>query len=90
MDLAREAALVRQWWMPASGAEPSAGLAAEFDALVADATASVAPVREVLVLRGVEGMAEAEVAAVLGISGKAVETRLYRARRKLADMLGHE
>ena len=46
--------------------------------------------REVLVLRGVEGMAEAEVAAVLGISGKAVETRLYRARRKLADILGRE
>ncbi|WDF71504.1 RNA polymerase sigma factor [Novosphingobium sp. KACC 22771] len=43
--------------------------------------------REVLVLRGVEGMSEAEVAAVLGITAKAVETRLYRARRALAEML---
>ena len=49
--LAREAALVRQWWMRAAGAEPSADLAVEFDALVADATATVASVREVLVLR---------------------------------------
>lgn len=37
--LGREAALVRQWWMPAAGADPSKELAAEFDALVAAATA---------------------------------------------------
>jgi RNA polymerase sigma-70 factor (ECF subfamily) len=43
--------------------------------------------RDVLVLRGVEGMAEADVAALLGITGKAVETRLYRARRALSEML---
>lgn len=49
--LAREAALVRQWWMPAAGTAPAADLAAEFDALVAKATAAVAPAREVLVLR---------------------------------------
>jgi aminoglycoside/choline kinase family phosphotransferase len=49
--LAREAALVRQWWMPAAGAEPSADLAAEFDALVAESTVAVAPCRDVLVLR---------------------------------------
>lgn len=44
--------------------------------------------REVLVLRAVEGMAEADVAELLGLSSKAVETRLYRARRALAEMLG--
>lgn len=49
--LAREAALIREWWMPAAGPDPSPDLAAEFDALVAGATATVAPVREVLVLR---------------------------------------
>ncbi|MHA1569394.1 MAG: aminoglycoside phosphotransferase family protein, partial [Alphaproteobacteria bacterium] len=50
--LAREAALACQWWLPAaSGATPSPGLAAEFDGLVAGATAAVEPVREVLVLR---------------------------------------
>ncbi len=50
--LAREAALVREWWLPAaSGEAPSSDLAAEFDGLVAQATATVEPVRDVLVLR---------------------------------------
>jgi aminoglycoside/choline kinase family phosphotransferase len=50
--LAREAALVREWWLPAAGGEtPSPDLAAEFDGLVAEATALVEPVRDVLVLR---------------------------------------
>jgi len=50
--LAREAALVREWWLPAaSGGVPSPELDAEFDGLVAGATAALEPVREVLVLR---------------------------------------
>ncbi len=54
--LAREAALVREWWLPAAtGAAPSPELAAEFDGLVAQATATVEPVREVLVLRDYHG-----------------------------------
>jgi RNA polymerase sigma-70 factor (ECF subfamily) len=44
--------------------------------------------RSVLLLRTVEGMSQAEVAALLGVSGKSVETRLYRARLKLSEMLG--
>ena len=43
--------------------------------------------REVLVLRTVEEMSEAETAQALGIGGKAVETRLYRARKQLAEIL---
>lgn len=43
--------------------------------------------RSVLLLRTIEGMAQAEVAGLLGISEKAVETRLYRARMKLTEML---
>ena len=43
--------------------------------------------REVLVLRSIEGLSQAETAEVLGISGKAVETRLARARRTLAAAL---
>jgi RNA polymerase sigma factor CnrH len=43
--------------------------------------------KEVLVLRTLEGMSQAEVAALLGVSGKAVETRLARAREKLAAMM---
>lgn len=43
--------------------------------------------RSVLLLRTIEGMTQTETAALLGISEKAVETRLYRARMKLAEML---
>ncbi len=43
--------------------------------------------KDVLVLRTVEGMSQAEAAAVLGVSEKAVETRLYRARDKLQGVL---
>lgn len=44
--------------------------------------------REVLLLRTVEGLSQAEAAAVLAVSGKAVETRLHRARTRLAEFLG--
>ena len=44
-------------------------------------------IREPLVLRTIEGMTQAESAQVLGISEKAVETRLYRARAKLTELL---
>jgi RNA polymerase sigma-70 factor (ECF subfamily) len=41
--------------------------------------------RETLVLRTIEGLTQAETAETLGVSEKAVETRLYRARQKLAE-----
>ena len=44
-------------------------------------------IREPLVLRTIEGLSQAETAQVLGISEKAVETRLYRARNKLTEVL---
>jgi RNA polymerase sigma-70 factor (ECF subfamily) len=44
--------------------------------------------KEPLVLRTIEGLSQAETAGVLGISEKAVETRLYRARAKLLEKLG--
>ena len=43
-----------------------------------------ASLKEPLILRTIEGLSQAETAEVLGISEKAVETRLYRARSKLA------
>lgn len=46
-----------------------------------------ARLKEVLVLRTIEGLSQAETASLLGISEKAVETRLYRARTKLADVM---
>lgn len=43
--------------------------------------------REVLTLRTIEGLSQAEVADILGISRKAVETRLYRARARLQALV---
>lgn len=43
--------------------------------------------KETLLLRTVEGLSQGATAAALGISGKAVETRLRRAREKLAEIL---
>ncbi|RYD43873.1 MAG: RNA polymerase sigma factor [Sphingomonadales bacterium] len=43
--------------------------------------------REVLILRGVEDLSQAETAKLLKVSEKTVETRLYRARAKLRAML---
>jgi RNA polymerase sigma factor CnrH len=47
-----------------------------------------AALREPLVLHAVEGMSQAETASVLRITGKAVETRLRRARIRLEEALG--
>ncbi|PZQ20964.1 MAG: RNA polymerase subunit sigma-24 [Sphingopyxis macrogoltabida] len=47
-----------------------------------------ARLREVIVLRAVEELSQAETAALLDVSEKTVETRLYRARARLRTMLG--
>lgn len=44
--------------------------------------------REVLILRAIDEMSQAEAATVLGVSEKTVETRLYRARLRMRDQLG--
>lgn len=46
--------------------------------------------RETLILRTIEGLGQAETADVLGISEKAVETRLYRARSRLSALLASD
>jgi RNA polymerase sigma-70 factor (ECF subfamily) len=46
-----------------------------------------APLREVVLLRDVEGLAAKEVAEVLGISVDAVKSRLHRARSALRERL---
>lgn len=43
--------------------------------------------REVIILRAVEELSQAETASILEISEKAVETRLYRARAQLRTKL---
>ncbi|QGP81066.1 RNA polymerase sigma factor [Sphingobium sp. CAP-1] len=46
-----------------------------------------ANLKDVLLLRTIEQMSQAEAAQVLGVTEKAVETRLYRARAKLTEIL---
>ncbi len=48
-----------------------------------------ASLREPLVLRTVQDLSQAETATILGITEKAVETRVRRARAKLGERLRH-
>ncbi len=49
-----------------------------------------AKLREVLILRTIEEMTQADAAEALGVTEKTVETRLYRARQRLAELLGEK
>lgn len=59
------------------------------DLLRVEAAIALLPhtLREVLILRAVEEFSQAETAAILGISPKAVEVKLYRARQRLKNLL---
>ena len=45
------------------------------------------PLKEPLILTALEGMSHKEAAELLGISAKAVELRVYRAKRRLSEWL---
>lgn len=65
-------------------------VALQRDALAAVSRAVAAlpsNLKDVLLLRTLEGLSQTETAQALGISEKAVETRLYRARAKLGAAL---
>lgn len=79
-------------WIADDGPSPEMQ-AASRDELAATARAIAdlpSALKEVLILRTVEGMNQKETAEALGISAKAVETRLYRARAKLAEAVRGE
>jgi RNA polymerase sigma-70 factor (ECF subfamily) len=60
----------------------------ELSRLIEDATAGLPEMyREVFILADVEGLSNAEVADLLGISLSAVKSRLFRARHLLRDTL---
>ncbi|MBI1402790.1 MAG: sigma-70 family RNA polymerase sigma factor [Porphyrobacter sp.] len=60
-------------------------------AMTARAIADLPPsLKEVLILRTIEGLSQQETAQALGVSIKAVETRLYRARAKLNEAVRGE
>lgn len=67
--------------------DDAAGDRQELDRVTRAISGLPTALKESLVLRTIEGLSQAETADALGISEKAVETRLYRARRTLADRL---
>jgi RNA polymerase sigma factor (sigma-70 family) len=71
------------------GLAPDARMLAEEEtrALGRALAALPANLKEPLLLCAIEGMSQAEAGAVLGLSAKAVEMRLYRARARLAELL---
>jgi RNA polymerase sigma-70 factor (ECF subfamily) len=74
-------------WIPDDAPLPDE-VAEQRDALAATARAIAAlpaSLKDVLLLRTLEGLSQAETARALGISEKAVETRLHRARQKLGE-----
>ena len=99
-DWSRRAA-VRRLFLSASAADealeqaqdPQQGadarlVAAEDEGELARELARLPPaLKEPLLLTVMDGMSQAEAGALLGISAKAVESRVYRARRALAERL---
>lgn len=72
---------------PGGSPEEALHSSRELSRINASIAALPANLREVLVLRTIEAMSQAETAHVLGITQKAVETRLHRARAKLTESL---
>jgi RNA polymerase sigma-70 factor (ECF subfamily) len=72
---------------PAAGADAQAADRQALQQTMAAIALLPAKLKEVLVLRTIEGQSQTETAAILAISEKAVETRLYRAREKLGLLL---
>lgn len=68
---------------------PDAALAGEERNVAVRAAVAALPeaLREVVVLSEWEDLSVAEVAVVLGITGRAVESKLYRARQRLRETL---
>ena len=71
----------------APDAEALAADRQELGRVMAAIAALPARLKDVLVLRTIEGLSQAETSGILGVSEKAVETRLYRARAKLAEIV---
>ena len=68
-------------------AEQAVGDAEELRYAMAMIASLPSSLKEPLILRTIEERSEAETAEILGISPKAVEMRLYRARARLAELL---
>ena len=71
------------------GKDAEAGLIVREEVRALDAALAALPhgLRDPLILTALEGLSQAQAGAVLGLSAKAVEVRVYRARTKLTAML---
>lgn len=72
---------------PGATPEETAGSRAALVRIEAAVAALPVALKDVLLLRTIEGLDETDTAQALGISRKAVETRLHRARAKLRTSL---
>jgi RNA polymerase sigma factor (sigma-70 family) len=70
---------------PAPGPDRRTADSEELGRLLEAVAALPERLREAVILCGIEGMPQEDVAALLGCSVRAVEGRLYRARRELAE-----
>ena len=75
--------------MPDPSPNPEAALFSSAEVARIRAALSALPrsLKDPLILCSIEGLSQDEAAAVLGVSRKAIETRVYRARQKLSEML---
>lgn len=71
----------------AQGPEDALASAQEVELLRQAVAALPAALKDPLILCTLEGLSQQDAAAMLGISRKAVEVRIYRARQKLAQVL---
>jgi len=74
----------------AAGADELLAAGSALKALEEAIAALPAALKEPLVLTTLEGLSQKEAGEVLGISAKAVEVRVYRAKRQLAEVLDRE
>lgn len=73
---------------PAPGAETALIAAQRRRALDQAIAALPSKLKEPLLLTSFEDMSHQAAAEILGVSAKTIETRVYRAKRKLAEILG--
>jgi RNA polymerase sigma factor (sigma-70 family) len=74
----------------AAGADQSLASSLALKALHQAIAALPAALKEPLVLTVLEGLSQKEAGVLLGLSAKAVEVRVYRAKRHLAERLDRE
>lgn len=72
---------------PAPGADIAASDRSELKVILKAISELPASLREPLILRTIDAHTQAETAQILGLSEKAVEARVYRARARLMDKL---